>query len=83
MTDSPDDTSTPGQIPDAVVAERRGFPLVWLIPIVAAVIGGWLAFTTIMEQGPEITITFETAEGLEAGKPKSSIATWKSDSWNP
>jgi paraquat-inducible protein B len=70
MTDLP--TSSPGQeeIPEAVVAERRGFSLVWLIPVIAALIGGWLAYTTIMEQGPEITISFQTAEGLEAGKTK-------------
>jgi paraquat-inducible protein B len=70
MTDAPNDTQTPEDIPDAVVTEKRGFSMVWLIPIVAAVVGAWLAVTTIMEQGPEITITFETAGGLEAGKTK-------------
>ena len=44
--------------------------LVWIIPIVAALIGGWLAFKAITERGPTITITFKTAEGLEAGKTK-------------
>ncbi|MCZ6813974.1 MAG: MlaD family protein [Alphaproteobacteria bacterium] len=70
MTDAPGDTPSPDGIPDAEVAERRGFSLVWLIPMIAAVIGAWLAYTTIMEQGPEITISFETAEGMEAGKTK-------------
>jgi paraquat-inducible protein B len=69
MTDTPD-TPGPEEIPDAVVAESRGFSLIWLIPVIAAVIGAWLAYTTITEQGPEITITFKTAEGLEAGKTK-------------
>src|SRR5262249_44931327 len=36
--------------------------------IVAAVIGLWLAYKTYSERGPEITITFQTANGLEAGK---------------
>ena len=44
--------------------------LIWLIPIVAVLIGGWLAVKTILEKGPEITITFKTAEGIEAGKTK-------------
>lgn len=58
------------EIPKAAVAPRRGLSLVWLIPIVAAVIGGWLAFKTITEKGPEISVSFKTAAGLEAGKTK-------------
>jgi paraquat-inducible protein B len=59
-------------IPSAVaVSKRRKSPqLIWLIPIVAVLIGGWLAAKTIIEKGPTITITFKTAEGLEAGKTK-------------
>ena len=44
--------------------------VVWLIPLCAALVGGWLAFKTIRDQGPSITIAFETADGLEAGKTK-------------
>lgn len=59
-------------VPTAVaVSKRRRSPqLVWLIPIVAALIGGWLAVKTILDKGPTITISFKTAEGLEAGKTK-------------
>jgi paraquat-inducible protein B len=59
-------------IPEAVAAPKRKWApqLVWIIPIVAAVIGAWLAIKTIIERGPTITITFRTAEGLEAGKTK-------------
>jgi paraquat-inducible protein B len=59
-------------VPTAVaVSKRRRSPqLVWLIPIVAALIGGWLAVKAILEKGPTVTITFKTAEGLEAGKTK-------------
>jgi paraquat-inducible protein B len=42
-------------IPEAVVEKRRGFSLVWLIPLVAAVIGGLLAYQTLSEKGPTIT----------------------------
>ena len=38
------------------------------MPIVAAVIAIWLAVTTLREQGPTVTVSFRTAEGLEAGK---------------
>ena len=59
-------------VPTAVaVSKRRRSPqLVWLIPIIAALVGGGLVVKTILEKGPTITITFKTAEGLEAGKTK-------------
>ena len=41
--------------------------LVWLIPLITLAIGGWLIFKTISEQGPLISITFDTAAGIEAG----------------
>jgi paraquat-inducible protein B len=49
---------------------RKQFSIVWVVPLVALLIGGWLAFKAISEKGPTITITFKTAEGLEAGKTK-------------
>src|SRR5256885_878213 len=68
MADAPQDFD----LPEAVAASKRRWSLsiVWAIPIVAALAGGWLAFKVISEQGPTITITFKTAEGLEAGKTK-------------
>lgn len=42
--------------------------LVWLIPIVAAVVGISLLISTLASRGPEITVTFSTAEGLTPGK---------------
>lgn len=51
--------------------ERDWMPsLIWLIPILAAAIGISLAVKTWVQRGPEITITFHSAEGLEAGKTK-------------
>ncbi len=44
--------------------------LVWVVPIVAALVGVWVAVTRVLAQGPKITIVFESAEGLEAGKTK-------------
>ena len=42
--------------------------LVWLIPIVAAVVGISLLVHTLASRGPEITVTFRSAEGLTPGK---------------
>lgn len=55
-------------IPDVVVKKARGPSIVWLVPIVAAVVAGWIWWQAVQERGPVITIVFETAEGLEAGK---------------
>lgn len=49
---------------------RTRLSLVWFIPILAALVGVWVAVTRIMGEGPVITIVFQSAEGLEAGKTK-------------
>ncbi|MCP5363990.1 MAG: MCE family protein [Hyphomicrobiales bacterium] len=54
----------------AIRPARRRFSIVWLVPLVAVLIGAWLVYETLTEKGPEITIRFDTAEGLEAGKTK-------------
>ncbi|HXK26138.1 MAG TPA: MlaD family protein, partial [Myxococcota bacterium] len=55
-------------VASAVVETRRRPSIVWLIPIVAALVGAFVAWRALSERGPEITIDFKTAEGLEAGK---------------
>jgi paraquat-inducible protein B len=54
------------ELPEARIGRRRGISLVWLIPLVAGAIAIWLGYTTLSEQGPTVTINFESAEGLEA-----------------
>lgn len=57
-------------LPEARVRKRGRlrFDLIWLVPVIAALIGGWLALRAVMERGPTVVISFQTAEGLEAGK---------------
>ncbi|PRX30936.1 paraquat-inducible protein B [Paraburkholderia sp. BL18I3N2] len=55
---------------DSIPRSRWRMQLVWLVPIVAVLIGGWLATKAILERGENITISFKTGEGLEAGKTK-------------
>lgn len=54
----------------AVIEKSRGLSLVWLIPLLALLIGIWLAYKTLSAEGPIITIHFKEAPGLEAGKSK-------------
>ncbi|OGT79202.1 MAG: hypothetical protein A3H91_09880 [Gammaproteobacteria bacterium RIFCSPLOWO2_02_FULL_61_13] len=53
------------------VSIRSGPSLVWLIPLLTALVGGWLVVKTLREQGPEVTISFKTAEGMEVGKTRA------------
>ena len=57
-------------LPAAIVETRNGISIVWLIPLVALLVGAWLAYKAWSETGPTITISFKTAAGLEAGKTK-------------
>ncbi|HEU4458687.1 MAG TPA: MlaD family protein [Methylibium sp.] len=64
----PDDDQLPRAI--ATPRRRRSAYAVWLIPLVAALIGLTLAVRSFLASGPTISIVFKTAEGLEAGKTK-------------
>lgn len=56
-------------LPEPVVHKRRlGISLIWLVPLVAAIVGASLLVHGWLGQGPSITVTFQTAEGLEANK---------------
>ena len=64
-----------GQVPHPSVPQARAvakkqtrFSFVWIIPIVAALAGAWVAVTRILSEGPKITLVFQSADGLEAGK---------------
>src|SRR4249920_362456 len=57
-------------VPRATVVPRRRarISVVWLIPILAAVVALGIAVQRILSEGPTITIVFKVAEGIEAGK---------------
>ena len=49
-------------------SRRRRFSTVWIVPIVALLIGAVLIFKTVSQKGPTIQITFKSAGGISAGK---------------
>jgi paraquat-inducible protein B len=65
-----DSNSLTDNVPVAVkkTPRDRGFSPIWIIPIVALVIGLFLVYRVISETGPTITIGFKSAYGIEAGK---------------
>ena len=56
-----------GEGGDAVVRRRR-WSWIWLIPVASLLIGGGLLWTTLARRGPLVQITFDSAEGLQAGQ---------------
>ncbi|MBF0357976.1 MAG: MCE family protein [Magnetococcales bacterium] len=52
----------------AQVDGKRNFSVIWIIPLVALVVGCWLVYKTYSEKGPDVTITFKSSEGIIAGK---------------
>jgi paraquat-inducible protein B len=65
MTPEASDRSS---VKEAVVTTRTRPSIVWLIPLVAALVGAFVAWRTYSELGPKIELAFVSAEGLEAGK---------------
>jgi paraquat-inducible protein B len=57
-------------VPTASLHRQPRFQLIWLVPLVALLVAGYLAWETIHSRGPVITISLRTAEGLQAGQTK-------------
>jgi paraquat-inducible protein B len=56
-------------LPTPMVQNRRWMPrLVWVVPIAAAVIGISLLIRNWQNEGPQITISFLSGEGVQVGK---------------
>ncbi|OPK08711.1 MULTISPECIES: intermembrane transport protein PqiB [Pseudomonas] len=62
-TDGP---QAPGPAP--VKTRRFSISLVWIVPIVAVLVGISLVVHSVMQEGPTITVTFKTGSGLTANK---------------
>ncbi|CAG4886266.1 PqiB family protein [Paraburkholderia saeva] len=70
---SPQGPTPPQDLPDPdIEPPRRSWlpSLVWVIPLIAALIGVALVIKSVSGKGPTITISFVSAEGLEPGKTK-------------
>ncbi len=54
----------------ARVAPMRKISLLWLLPLLTLLVGGWMVYDDWSKQGPQITIELASAEGLEKGKTR-------------
>ena len=51
-----------------IVKKGSGLSPIWVLPLVALCISGWLLYSSIRDAGIPVTIHFENAEGITAGK---------------
>ncbi|WP_411381135.1 intermembrane transport protein PqiB [Pseudomonas sp. MPB26] len=63
---TPDKPQTPGT--PAIKTRRFSVSLVWIVPIVAVLVGISLVVHSVLQQGPTITLNFKTGSGLTANK---------------
>jgi paraquat-inducible protein B len=64
----PTPAEAPFPKPVIVRANRLRFSLVWIVPLVALLVGAALVVRSLLQTGPLVTVTFRNAEGLEAGR---------------
>lgn len=61
-------TARPVREPTRVQREKRRFSWIWLVPIVALVVGASVLIRHWVNTGPVITVSFIAAEGIQAGQ---------------
>lgn len=69
MNGSPEHSDVAEELPKAKLKRGRwNFPVVWVVPVVAAVVAGYLVYDRVREFGPTITIKFKDGSGLKTGQ---------------
>jgi paraquat-inducible protein B len=69
MTQRHEPARAPNELPQARLKRRRwGLPVVWLVPLAAALVAGYLVYDRVRDIGPLITIAFKDASGVKAGQ---------------
>jgi hypothetical protein len=60
----------PQALPKAIPATKRRISIIWLLPIIAAAIGGWLFYKSIINAPVKVVIEFRNSEGIMVDKTK-------------
>jgi len=55
-------------LPIAKTRPASNWSAIWVLPIIALLIGGWLGWQAYQKAGIEVQILFASGEGIEAGK---------------
>lgn len=69
MSDSPENSESTEELPKATVKatvrkRKWTLPIVWVVPLLAAIIAAYLVYERVRALGPTIAITFKDATGL-------------------
>ncbi len=57
-------------IPEPETKLRNGISPIWILPIVALLVAGWIAYKAIVDAGIDVTIRFDNVQGIEKGKTR-------------
>ena len=55
-------------LPTAKTRPASNWSAIWILPLIALVIGGWLGWRAYSETGIDIQVRFESGEGIVANK---------------
>ena len=55
-------------LPKAKIRPASNWSAIWVLPLIALLIGGWLAWKAYDEAGIDIQIIFASGDGIQAGK---------------
>lgn len=59
---------TDSSIQPAAVRRKRGISAIWLLPLIAVAVSGWLMFKNFVDHGLSITVSFDNGSGISVGK---------------
>lgn len=55
-------------LPKAKTRPASNWSAIWVLPLIALIIGGWLGWRAYTQQGIEIQVRFESGEGIQVNK---------------
>ncbi len=61
----------------ATVSPNQHFSPVWIIPIVSLIVAGWMVYQYMSQQGPQIHLMVQTAEGVVPDKTLIKVRSVK------
>jgi paraquat-inducible protein B len=69
MNGLPEKPEVDGRLPEANETRRRwNLSIVWIVPLIAAIVAGYLVYGRLQEFGPKITIRFKDGSGVKVGQ---------------
>src|SRR5271170_5165752 len=62
------DNSESRDLPQAKIKKQSRISMVWIVPLIAAIVGVWLVFKYVRQMGPVISIQFNNGNEIEANQ---------------